>query len=340
MTNTLPQSSVPPSQARSAWVTAAAIIELLMAFVCLLLAILVGLFLLSPGHLGQLPGRSSGAGMVVGEGFYVFLAGIFLTAGIGSLKRRNWARILMLVASGVWLAFGALGALFATLFVWRLTETLPGRNLGVHSFALAIMISIEVLFTVLVPLGFLIFYTRKSVKAEFRARSAAGATPPGARETKSNRLPIPLVILAIFEAFGSISVLYILAFPTVLAFGFIIHGSKAVLIGLGYSLLSGIAAWLIYKRRTAGWNIAFFKALLGGSSMAVSWLAPNVSQLFIQQMKTPQQAQMLQLFPHFFQVVLAVSTVLTAGYVAFLVYAGKYFSTPAASSVEPHTRGL
>lgn len=333
MGNDLSESSSLPYPDRRGWVLTAGAVEILLGCGCLLLAAIIAMSPLRAAHRPEARLQPPIASVVLTAGIYLLFAAGFFVAGAGSVLRKNWARIMMLVGSGIWLVFGIIGALATLLILPRIMEMQrAGSPGGIHR-AIALTVSTQVFLGILLPLAFLVFYTRKSVKATFLPRSATAAGEPAPAETPSAGFPIPLLVPVIIEALGVTGVFYMLSVPALPAFGFIIHGWKAVAIALAYSAFSGIAAWLIYKRRLAGWNIAFFKALLGGSSVAVTLSAHNATQMLFETFWKPQQAQVLQWFPQFMHAVLIGSLVWVGVYVLFLIYARKFFSpTPTADS--------
>ena len=335
MGSDLSEPSSRPYPDRSGWVIAAGAVEILMGLGCLLLAAAVVFTSLNPAHVQQARVQPSVVGVVLTVGTYLLLAACFLVAGIGSVRRRNWARIMMLTGSGIWLAFGVFSDLLVLFLVPKIMAALPSSSHQAQHLIFAVMIAAGIFAGILLPSAFLLFYTRKSVKATFLSRRATAAGEPPRVESKSAAFPIPLVVPVVFEALGVTTVFYILVLPALLAFGFIIHGWKAVVIALAYSVFSGIAAWLIYKKSVAGWNIAFVKALLGVSSMLVTFLTTNLSELITRVGWNPQQARLFLIFPGFIKSMAVMSTALIVVYVIFLAYTRKFFvATVSASTMD------
>lgn len=183
--NNAPASSlVYPS--RRGWLIAFGVTEILMGLFCLLFAAFVCLFFLRAQNSGQMPGQPSTVGMLFGGGLYVLFAAFFFAGGIGTLLRKNWARIVMLIGSCIWLVFGLLGVVFLFILLPNAMQSLPNLPPGDAHVVLAVAIAMEVAFGMLLPLGFLIFYTRKSVKATFQLQgrpptrtSTDAGTPSG-----------------------------------------------------------------------------------------------------------------------------------------------------------------
>lgn len=180
MGNSLPAPPASTCPDRHGWIIAFGVIEILMGLFCLLLAAFVSLFFLRAQNAGQIPGHASTAGMVLGGGLYLLFAAFFFAGAIGSFLTKNWARLLMVIGSGVWLAFGLIGVVTVIFVVPKVMATRAGMPPGAEHMVMGIAIGMEAVFGILLPLGFLIFYSRKSVKATFLARRAARAAeaPP------------------------------------------------------------------------------------------------------------------------------------------------------------------
>lgn len=173
MGHSVPAPPAAPLPDRRGWVIAFGVIEILLGLGCLLLAVFIALFFLKEGSVEQMPGRSPIVGMVVGGGFYLLISAFFFAGGIGSVRCKNWARILMMIGSGVWLAFGVLGVVAVSILVPKVLEMRASAPPGAEHLVVALAIGMEAFFGVLLPLVFLIFYTRKSVQATFLAQGAA-----------------------------------------------------------------------------------------------------------------------------------------------------------------------
>src|SRR5208337_1108053 len=129
---------------------------------------------------------------------YGLLAAVFFTSGIGSIRCKNWARILMLVVSGLWLAFGLIGTLVMALIVPTVMQQQPGKHHpGLEHAAIAVMIAFSTVIMVLLPAIFLFFYSRKSVRATCLAQQGTQAVTPAAGGIPAPGLPVPLVILGV-----------------------------------------------------------------------------------------------------------------------------------------------
>jgi hypothetical protein len=328
MGNAIAESPVLPYKDRGGWLIAFGVIEILLGALSLLMGtfILIASLSFKHSHTAEMPVGIHTAGLLLSVGVYVVIAAYFLIAGIGSIQRRNWGRILTLIGSVVWLAVGTLGTLFFLFLlpkIMAVQHAVPPGAQHIERIVMGTVVLMAIVFCILLPLTFLIFYSRKSVKVTCLAREVA----PSAAETPSRKLPVPVILLVVWEALGAVTVLstFFLPLHATILFGYVVRGWKAVAILLAFSALSAIAAWLIYKLNHAGWVIALLKLLFFGASALVSLASSSMSRLFVEMGPASGQEQFAQLFPHFMTFIMGASLVVCAAYLALLIYSRKYF---------------
>ncbi|HKT11476.1 MAG TPA: hypothetical protein VJW77_06570 [Terriglobia bacterium] len=328
MDNAIAESPDRPSKDRSGWLVAFGVVEILLGAAILLMSLfaLASLLISRPSHAAEMPAGVHMAGIAFLVGFYVVIAAYFVVAGIGSILRRNWARILTLAGSSIWLLFGILGTLFSLFLfpkIMAVRQPVPPAAQHIEAIVLGTMVLMSIVFGILLPLTFLIFYSRKSVKATCRAREGTPATAAAS----SNKLPVPVIILVVWESFAAVSSCVVLFSPLHVTslFGYIVRGWPVVALMLVFSVLSAAAAWLIYRKRLAGWTIAVCKLLFFAASAGVSLATGSMSRLFAEVSQTRAQQQFAQLFPHFINMIMITSLILCAVYLALLTYSRRFF---------------
>jgi hypothetical protein len=194
---------------------------------------------------------------------FLFLLAVFcIFVGAGIVRRRNWARIFILIWGGL-MAFFSTITMVATFFVLNnLPPTLP--NAAEAAPVLAVMKWVLTLFYA-IPLGvgiwWLILFTRKAVVEEFNpllARLHPGKTldasgfpqeppPPPSYVPGGPACPLPLLIIAGLDIFSGVSMLTLLIIPysfisaiPIFLFGHAFHGGLAlvflVLLGVVYAV--------------------------------------------------------------------------------------------------------
>ena len=334
MDNAAAGSAGLPYKNRGGWLVAFGVAEILLGAAILLMSLfaLMSLLISRPSHPAELPPGVHVAGMAVLAGFYVVIAAYFVIAGIGSILRRNWARILTLAGSSIWLVFGVMGTLSVLFLFPKIMAVrqpaLPAAQ-NIETIVMGTMVLMAIVFGILLPLTLLIFYSRKSVKATCLAREGT----PAVADASWRKLPVPVFILVAWETFAAVSSCVVIFSPlhVTTLFGYILRGWAMVALMLVFSLLSAAAAWLIFRKRLAGWTIAVWKLLFFGASAGVSLATGSVSRLFVEISQTLAQQQFAQLFPRFLTMIMITSLILCAVYLALLTYSRRFF-LPAATS--------
>jgi hypothetical protein len=326
-----------PYPSRRGWLIAFGIIEILMACGFLLVLFISVFALLGPGAANMPPGAmSSGplsrtAIMALVGLQYLVLTAVFLAAGIGSIRCRNWARILMLVTSGLWLGLGLLGTLMMAFVLPAVMRSQPGNiSQGFQQGIVVGMIASMSVFMVFLPAAFLFFYTRKSVRATCLAQSGVHLGAVSGEGSAARGLPVPLAILVVWEALSAFSVFAILIMPVAFLFGVVLHGMAASFVLLTHSLLSAYAAWTIFRQQLIGWQVSLFKTGFWTISMLVSAARhPDMTSLFRDMGYNDQTLIVYQQFPQFMPVMLVAMTVMMAAIIIFLLYARRFFPDEA-----------
>ena len=111
-------------------------------------------------------------------------------------------------------------------------------------------------------------------------------------------------------------------------FGVVLHGAAAFLVLLTFSILSGYAAWAIFRQKLIGWKIALFIAGFGTISMLVSYVRrPDLLQLFQEIGYTDQTLRIYEQFPQLLSVFWVGLIVMMTVFLVFLLYTRKFFPT-------------
>src|SRR5208283_5569806 len=133
MDSTLPVAVPPPYKSRRGWLIAFGAIEILMGCAFLLMILFSALVFFGPVAAKMPPGAMSSGPMsrtaliAFAVLQYGLMAAVFITGGIGSIRCKNWARILMLVVSGLWLGIGLLGTLVMAFIMPIIMRQQPGN---------------------------------------------------------------------------------------------------------------------------------------------------------------------------------------------------------------------
>ncbi len=221
-------------------------LEIVLGCLCALLVPLI--FLANQFTVRSSVGVPTTQRLLSGALFYLALAAVFITLGIGSIRGRRWARALTLIWGWLWLLGGALGLV---LFVWVMGKTIDavatrgqGGPVGGCIFFVTFLILAVIL--VLLPLVLVLFYRRRDVKLTVETKNP--------RPRWTDKAPLPVLALSVILAAGAlacpVSLLSVGAFPV---FGRLITGWPAVVVILGMAALLAALAWAVYRLKPAGW---------------------------------------------------------------------------------------
>ena len=252
---------------RSGGVTAAAVVLIVGSSLLVLMAGMVGLLPLLPQPANEQ--NPFGVGFFYFEAVFILaVAGWGIATAVGILRLRNWARISILVISGIAVAMLLFSGLSMLLIVPMLRRE-PGMPAG----AIAVFAAIELIF-LCVPLGiaiwWLVLFCRRSVRAQFGkgVQSAvlhpidakavpivAMAEPP---RSFARKIPVSTVVIAVFllvgVAFAGLTVPLVIRMSSPsLLFGVLIRGRGglvAIIVIAAIQLVLGIA---LLRRKT--WSL-------------------------------------------------------------------------------------
>jgi len=319
---------------RKGWLLLFGALEILIGVGAALLGLLVMVVFLFAERFpaARIP-PSSNLAMAFMACFYGAAALFFLAAGIGTLRSRRWARIAMLVVSSLWLALGVM-SIAVLLLLWpMLSRSISGTGHadsgGAVLFALALIGATLLSLYVLLPACFLIFYTRKSVKAAF-ARGEVG-------EAVTHRHPLPLLALCVWIAIAALSTLIGLTVNAQVVFSIILTGAPAFAVTLA---LAGVQGWLargLYRlERRAWWGTLAFYLLMGISGFVTLYRIPMtvlVERMGFDVAGQPAAAEeMTRVIQSFIPALALVGNLL---FLSLVLYVGKYFRAQGPASEFP-----
>lgn len=228
-------------------------------FLCLLgcCAFLMALLTLASALLFQRHPKVQGASQlglgqaVYGSLFYCGVGAVLLALGVGSIRRRRWARPLVLILAWGWLVWGLLVGLVVTAVLPAATEGLPpdptARAVFYGCFG-----TIMGLLGIVVPLLLVGLYRGADVRATFVAHDP--------RERWTDRIPTPLLGLCFWLGVGVASSLLSTLNPLLLIGSKIVTGPAAAAVYVATAaIMAAVAAGLARRSRLAWWGgIALF----------------------------------------------------------------------------------
>jgi MFS family permease len=241
--------------------------------------------------LGAIVSRlAPGGGMRAGQfasalATYGFIAGVLIILGIGSVQTRRWAHALTLIISWYWLIVGALVtvlltavmpmALRAGLQTQRSLPNAPPAELstGVMAVIITVIIVFAALFLIVVPLAFVIFYSRSDVAATCRLRDPV--------ERWTDRAPLPILGASVVFLVGALYSLMVgLTAPVFPFFGRYLTGLSGTACFLVLAALDAYLALAFFRLKIVAWWIAVLALPIRVFSMASTYVRANLLQAY------------------------------------------------------------
>ena len=272
---------------------------------------------------------------------YTFAAAALLTLGIGSVQMKRWGRALTLVTSWYWLIMGALITVLLTavlpVFMRSVLAQMkqtgpdapsPEMSTGIMAVILTIMIVFLAFFFVVVPIEFVIFYSRKDVAETCRHRDPV--------ERWTDRTPLPVLGASVAFFTGALYMLLVgLTTPMFPFFGRYLTGIPAAACFVLLGTLDIYLAVALFRLQSSGWWIAVLVAPVRILSMILTFARADLMQAYSKMGMSDAQVQMLNSNPMFRGHILLwwslISVLLFFGY---LVWLKKYFKPPMAEAAE------
>jgi hypothetical protein len=198
-----------------------------------------------------------------------------VASGIGLLQLQQWARISMLVFSGIMIFFCLIPmAIFPFI-------PIPQPAAAPANLMFFIRMFLELFYGLFVALGafWIYFFNRRNVKEQFKGTQAIQAAIPGAPAMEVEpKKPIPIIVLAVLLLVGGCFLPLMLFLHTpVLFFSYPLQGSAgkitlllltAVNIGTGIGLL---------RLRPWGWALALVLQAFNILNVACFFLVPGAA---------------------------------------------------------------
>ncbi len=220
------------------------VFDLLLALCSFLLVVflLVG----SRLHPANMPPGYAPPNLAFASVIYLLAAVAWGWLGAGSILARRWACSLSLAAGWLWLVIGAISGIFLFVFMPRVFDAMPAMpQAGVRAGVMGCLALFWALGFILLPLGYVLFYGSRNVRATCAARDP--------RPRWTDRCPpavLPLVVLA----FVSVPALAVSSLhPAFPAFGSTLVGPPAAIAFLVLAALEVAVAWGLYRLLPAAW---------------------------------------------------------------------------------------
>jgi hypothetical protein len=282
------------------------------------------------------PGGSMRPGQLLSAtGTYGFVAAVLITLGVGSVQYRRWARALTLITSWYWMLMGALITVLITavmpvamrtaLQAQQNTAGAPSAELstGVMAVIVTLIIVFMAFFLVVVPIGYVVFYSRDDVAATCRDRDPV--------ERWTDRTPLPVLGASVVFFVGALYFLVAgLTAPVFPFFGRYLTGLPGGACLLAVAALDGYLAVATFRLRPAAWWIAVIALPLRLLSMILTYLKADVMEAYARMGRSDAELRMLESSPLLRgHVVLWWSLVSVIAFFGYLVWLKRYFKSPS-----------
>jgi len=334
-----PLPEVPAYRDRGTGLMIFGVIQILLG---LLAALMVPIIALSAFVSKLAPGGTMRPGQFVSAvATYAFIAAALIGLGIGSVQMKRWARALTLVISWYWLIMGALATVLLTAVLPVMVRGVlaqaqnsaadtPSADMstGIMAVVLTLIIVVLAFFLVLVPIAFVIFYSRKDVGETCRHRDPF--------ERWTDRAPLPVLGASVALFTGAVYMLLTgMTTPLFPFFGRYLTGIPAAVCLVALAALDGYLAIALFRLQSIGWWIAILAAPVRILSVVLTFARADMMQAYSKMGMSDAQLQMLNSNPMFRGHVLLwwglISMLLFFGY---LLWLKRYFKPPAPTQRE------
>jgi hypothetical protein len=260
---------------RKGWLVFFGIVEIVMGLVCLLLLGVMLLAFLFTSNSAAGAAAIPLKGLIGALFMYGVLGAFFITMGIGSILARRWARAIMLMVSALWLAFGAISLITMFSLLPQILSN-PAMNVEqVQSGAVAVikgvLVVFSIVFFVILPGIFFLFYRSPNVKATCEQRD------PKPRWTDRSLPVLSLSLVSGSMALGMVITMFINVVPF---FGIVLTGIPAMIYEVTFGAVAAWGAWHLFYQRMRGWLAIVVLSLLGMLSWVVTLLRGDPLEMY------------------------------------------------------------
>jgi len=308
----------------------------------LLAALMVPLVALGAFMSRLAPGGSMRPGQFIsGVASYTCIAAGLITLGIGSVQMKRWGRALTLVISWYWLITGALVTVMLTAMLPVTMRSAlaqvqqnapagpsPAMSTGVMAVILTLIIIFAAFFLILVPIAFIVFYSRKDVADTVRHRD------PLQRWT--DRTPLPVLGASVVLTIGALYLLLVgVTNPVFPFFGRYLTGIAGAACFLLMAAIDSYLAIALFRLQTSGWWAAAVIVPIRLLSMILTYARADMMQAYSKMGMSNEQLRMLSANPMFRGHVLLWWSLLSMGLLfGYLLWLKRYFKGPESAHVD------
>lgn len=288
------------------------------------------------------PGGSMRPGQFIsGVASYTCIAAGLITLGIGSVQMKRWGRALTLVISWYWLITGALVTVMLTAMLPVTMRSAlaqvqqnapagpsPAMSTGVMAVVLTLIIIFAAFFLILVPIAFIVFYSRRDVADTVRHRD------PIPRWT--DRTPLPVLGASVVLTIGALYLLLVgVTNPVFPFFGRYLTGIAGAACFLLTAATDSYLAIALFRLQISGWWAAAVIVPIRLLSMILTYARADMMQAYSKMGMSNEQLRMLSANPMFRGHILLWWSLLSMGLLfGYLLWLRRYFKGPESAHVD------
>ena len=266
----------------------------------------------------------NGASILMGMAAYGGLAVAMICMGIGSIRKRRWARALLLIYAWCWLVMGILMTVITPFIMSKSLANLPpdaasGRPAMSPEMITGMVIGMTIFFFmifVVVPALWVFFYQSRHVKA------TCEALDPVTRWTDACPLPVLAVSLLTWATVPMTILMSLTNMAVMPFFGLLLNGLPATILFVVTAGAWALAGWWLYRLEGRGWWLMLTVILIFMVSAFLTYSHHDLIDVY-QLQGLPQaqidQIQRMGLFPqNAMNLYMLLSSVPAVGYLLFI----------------------
>jgi hypothetical protein len=270
---------------------------------------------------------------------YSFAAAALVALGVGSIQARRWARALNLILAWAGLIFGVIATFAMAVFLpagfmpafrqaMASTPNAPPISTGAVAVILTIVIVFFSILFVLVPLAFLLFFSRKDVEETCKRRDPV--------ERWTDRCPLPVLAVSLMFGFGAAyTVLMAVTTPLLPFFGRYLTGLPASGALLVLGAVDGYLALALYRLRAAAWWTAMTLLALRMISSMITYRRDDLLRAYAKMGWSQSQLEQMSANPTFRTGMLWWGLAVGLVFLGYMIWIKRYFEASAPAPDMP-----
>jgi hypothetical protein len=227
---------------------------------------------------------------------YGGLAVALVWLGIGSIKARRWARVLLLIFSWSWLGMGLVVLALMAFVMPKIMANVPAGGTAnqpamtpeMMAAAMTVMLVVFGVIFVILPAAWVFFYKSQHVKATCEIRD------PVPRWTDACPLPVLGFCLWLLLGVPMMLVMPLSGHCVMPFFGMFLTGLPGALFCLAVAVIWGYSGWSLYKLEPRGWWLILIALVASMVSGLLTFARHEVVEMYELMNYSPAQIEQMQ----------------------------------------------